>query len=91
VTASGGCNDYWNNEGDDFFQWFPSDTDLFEDPLFCDAEALWFELRENSPCAPGVTEGCGQIGVSGVGCGTVSVEPRSWGRIKALFREEDRP
>jgi hypothetical protein len=90
--VGGGCNDYWNNEGGDFFyEWFPSETDLFEDPLFCDAEALWFELRENSPCAPGVTEGCGQIGVSGVGCGTVSVEPRSWGRIKALFREEDRP
>jgi hypothetical protein len=90
--VGGGCNDYWNNEGGDFFyEWFPSETDLFEDPLFCDAEALWFELREDSPCAPGVTEGCGQIGASGVGCGAVSVESRSWGRIKALFREEDRP
>ncbi len=56
------------------------------DPLFCDVTTGDFTLREGSPCAPPGAGGCGRIGAFGVGCGTVSVDRDTWGRIKARHR-----
>lgn len=88
---SGGCNDYWANEGGDFFFWEPIATDFFEDPRYCAPRDLDFTLQQDSPCAPGNTPGCAQVGAWGVGCGTVSMEPSTWGRIKGMYRQEEQP
>jgi predicted outer membrane repeat protein len=59
------------------------------DPLFCDAAAGDLTLSSESPCLPGNhPDGadCGLIGALGQGCGTVSVESKSWGEIKGLYR-----
>ncbi len=59
------------------------------DPLFCDAAAGDFTLSSQSPCLPGNhPDGadCGLIGAFGQGCGSVSVEPSSWGAIKEMYR-----
>jgi hypothetical protein len=85
---SGSCNGFWNNAGG-VGDYAVSPTDLFLDPLFCDAAALDFTLSENSPYA--TTGVCGQVGAHGVGCGSVRVESISFGRIKSLYRQEARP
>jgi predicted outer membrane repeat protein len=56
------------------------------DPLFCDLAAQDYTLQSSSPCAPMNSGGCGLIGALDVGCGTVSVESKSWGQIKGLYR-----
>jgi hypothetical protein len=86
LQPSGGCNDYWDNpqgniEGYDLYP-----TDIFVDPLFCDPENEDWHLTKGSPCLPEGSGACGLIGAFGVGCGTVSVERSSWGRIKELYR-----
>jgi len=58
------------------------------DPLFCGAGNYY--LRADSPCAPGNhPDGfdCGLIGPLPVGCGTVSVQTKSWGAVKALYKK----
>jgi len=64
-----------------------SDT-LHRDPLFCDALGFDWTLCEDSVCA-GANNAWGErLGAEDVGCvacGT-SVEPTTWGSIKALFR-----
>ena len=57
------------------------------DPLFCGPNTYY--LHSDSPCAPGnQPDGidCGLIGPLPVGCGAVSVEMRTWGSIKAMYR-----
>jgi hypothetical protein len=58
------------------------------DPLFCGTGNYY--LRSDSPCAPGNhPDGhneCGLIGPLPVGCGTVAVEEKTWGGVKAIFR-----
>jgi len=58
------------------------------DPIFCDPDNGNYHLYSNSPCAPGNSnsDGCGLIGAYGVGCGPSSVEAKSWGRIKGMYR-----
>jgi hypothetical protein len=85
-NAGSGCNLYWNNEGGDISGGDPFPTDIWADPLYCDPENLDFTVAANSPCLPGATPGCGQIGAWGQGCGGVSIEATSWGRIKSLYR-----
>jgi hypothetical protein len=78
-----GCNIFWENEGGDFAPigtWTPAPTDIFADPQFCDHVNEDLTLRSTSPGAP-ENPGCGAIGASGVGCGPVPVEDRSWGWI----------
>jgi hypothetical protein len=83
----GGCNVIYGNAAGDFFEeWTPFATDLFLNPQFCDPLSLDFTVHTASPCAPGNTPGCGQIGAHGVGCGQVSVEAASWAKIKSLYR-----
>jgi Right handed beta helix region len=82
-----GCNLLWDNTSD-YFQW-PAGamaTDVHADPEFCDPEHLDFTVKDTSPAAPANSGECGQIGAFGVGCGSVSVEPSTWGRIKSSFR-----
>jgi len=57
------------------------------DPQFCGASAGNYYLQEDSPCVDGPGGGWGLIGALPVGCGAVSVEPTSWGRIKAIYDE----
>jgi hypothetical protein len=57
------------------------------DPLFCGSGNYY--LREDSPCASGNhPDGidCGSIGPLPVGCRTVKVEHKTWGQVKALYR-----
>ncbi len=84
-----GCNVFWDNPSGHFSGYTPQPTDRIADPLFCEADAGVFTVREGSPCLPGGVPGCGQIGAWGEGCGIVSVQPTSWGRIKNLYREGD--
>jgi predicted outer membrane repeat protein len=41
---------------------------LTSDPIFCDASAGDYSLRDDSPCADANSPVCGQIGALGVGC-----------------------
>jgi hypothetical protein len=59
------------------------------DPEFCDIPADDYTVRNTSPCAEENSPVCGQIGAYGIGCGTVSVEPTSWSRVKSWYREEE--
>jgi hypothetical protein len=82
-----GCNVFWDNEGGDIYgDWNPGLPDIFADPEFCDPEAGGFTVHPTSPCLAKNSGGCGNIGAFGVGCGTVSIESRSWGRVKSLYR-----
>jgi len=59
------------------------------DPMFCGVGN--YLLQSDSPCAPGNHpdgyNNCGLIGPLPVGCGNVPVEHRSWGSVKAMYRE----
>jgi hypothetical protein len=81
-----GCNVVYGN-GSNAICGGDQGTNLFVDPLFCDAAAHDFELAANSPAIGG---SCGTIGAGLVACpahgiGTV-VEPVSWTRLKVLYR-----
>lgn len=87
LGGDSGCNVIWDNEGGDFGgDWTPGLPDIFADPEFCDPEAGDFTVQPTSPCLAENSGGCGNIGAFGVGCGTVSIESRSWGRIKGSYR-----
>jgi hypothetical protein len=78
------CNVYWNNPEGIGIPLSPTDREV--DPLFCDPAIYDLTLRTGSPCLPADPLGCGLIGALGEGCGTVSVESKSWGQIKGLYR-----
>ncbi len=61
------------------------------DPLFCDVAAHDLRVDAASPNLPGnPANTCGTlIGCFGQGCDS-PVEARSWGRIKAIYREVPR-
>ena len=57
------------------------------DPLFCDPENGDYSVQECSPCRGAALDG-GVSGAFDVGCPCASlVEMRSWGAVKALFRQ----
>ena len=59
-------------------------------PEFCGVEGSGnYYLQSDSPCAEGNTPylPCGQVGPLPVACGPVDTEARSWGEIKAMYRE----
>ena len=78
------CNVFWDNP--DGIGIPLGATDIEADPLFCSPETGNFTVQGNSPCLPGHFGNCGLIGVYGEGCGAVSVDPTSWGKIKSLYR-----
>jgi len=84
-TVTSECNVFWENEGG-VGHLVPGPTDREVDPLFCDPVTGDFTVAENSPCLPAYSGGCDLIGVYGIGCEEISVDPTSWTRTKALFR-----
>lgn len=87
VAPTVSCNVYWDNEIFDQGVWPVSATDLFVDPRLCGPAAEDFTLQATSPCAAENHPTCGQVGAFGVGCDTVGVEPTTWARVKAAFRQ----
>jgi hypothetical protein len=77
---------FWSNPGGNFIGYVPSPSDLFVDPLLCDPVGGDFHLMTGSPCLPENSGACGLIGAFGHGCGVVSFEARSWGKLKAAYR-----
>ena len=85
-SAGSGCNVFWDNEYGAGVELTP--TDVVADPQYCDPATGDYHVRSNSPCPPEHSpEGCGSIGALGLGCGVLGVESKSWGRIKADYRE----
>jgi hypothetical protein len=81
------CNDSWGNDVN-WKGFDPSGTNgnISVPPLYCNAPLDDFRVAVNSPLLPQNNE-CGvPIGAFGVGCGTVSIESMSWGRIKGQYR-----
>jgi parallel beta-helix repeat protein len=69
---------------------FWADLNFSQPPEFCGPGAGNLFLQSDSPCAPGNApiEGCDElIGALPVGCGTSPVEHKTWGHIKAMYRE----
>lgn len=85
AIVSSACNVYWSNPSGSGMAL--SATDRVADPLFCDSEVEDLTLRVGSPCLAEDALGCGLIGAFEMGCGAISVEPMTWGRIKAAYRE----
>jgi hypothetical protein len=86
TTVPSSCNVFWNNADGDYEGLELSSTDRLVDPLFCDPSMDDLRLAGDSPCLPANSAGCGRIGALGHGCGPVSLESRSWGSIKAIYR-----
>jgi hypothetical protein len=83
------CNVFFaNSVGNATFPLSP--TDLPADPMFCDAAAKDFTVNVGSPCLPanGHPSCTGPIGAWGEGCGTIAVDPATWGKLKSNFRSE---
>ncbi|MBM4118607.1 hypothetical protein FJ251_12900 [bacterium] len=82
------CSDVWGNVGGDFIDFADPtgiDGNISADPRFCSAQPDDFTLQANSPCAP-ANNTCGVLmGLYGVDCDSVSVQPRSWGGIKSMY------
>ncbi|GJM43954.1 MAG: hypothetical protein DHS20C21_07960 [Gemmatimonadota bacterium] len=88
VTLDSGCNLFWGNTEN--YSFWPEEatlTDIVADPEFCNPGLLDFAVRDSSPASSAHSGGCGQIGAHGVGCGSVSIKPTTWGRIKNSYRE----
>jgi predicted outer membrane repeat protein len=84
------CCDVYGNSGGDWTGCIAGQSgiggNISLDPLFCGGGDIdeAYALREDSPCI--AAGGCGQIGKWGVGCAGSAVEARSWGAIKARYR-----
>jgi predicted outer membrane repeat protein len=90
-SATLSCCNVWDNDGGDYTGYCLEGQENINgnfsvDPLFCDPENGDFTIQSDSPCAPPGVTGCGLVGALPVGCGPISVEPKSWARVKANFR-----
>jgi len=83
VTLNYSCA-YGNAPGDNL----PHSPDdyIIADPLFCDVTADDLTLAQNSPCLPGNNPWNSLIGSQDEGCVDSTIEERTWGSIKALYR-----
>jgi Right handed beta helix region len=91
ATADLRCCDVFGNQGGDWVGCIADQSDrdgnLSADPLFCRPRLFDYQISSASPCAAAnAPSGCGQIGARAVGCSIVSVEPSTWGRMKAMWR-----
>ena len=83
------CNVFWANPEGHAVGFTLDSTDLIADPEFCNATANDFTVQSSSPCLPENSPACtALIGAWPSGCGAVSVESKSWGRIKADYRSK---
>lgn len=86
------CSDVFGNSLGDALCGTDAGGNFSRDPEFCASDpvgTLNFTLQADSPCLPehhpsGAS--CGTIGAQRSGCGTVSVEQRTWGNVKGLYR-----
>ena len=90
-AADGDCNVFWQNSAGDFGAYLSGPSDQFIDPEFCDIPNDDYTVRSTSPCTEENSPTCGQIGAFPVGCGTVSVTPMTFSRIKAAYRDGGQP
>ena len=91
MAVVGECNVFYANQDGDAQGYTLRESDRVVDPQFCDVAGADWTLRPESPCLPEDSQGCDRIGAFGVGCGTVSVTPTTFGRIKAAYRDGGRP
>jgi hypothetical protein len=77
-------NDVWGN-GQNYWSVIPGAHDISANPMFCEPSADNYFLDSLSPCYK-TGEMNTDMGALGVGCGASSVEPASWGAIKAMYR-----
>jgi hypothetical protein len=79
------CNVIYRNNGDEICSG-DQGNNLWEDPLFCNANHLDFGLAANSPAAIGP---CGPVGARPVSCPAQGVETATtrldWGQVKQLY------
>jgi hypothetical protein len=85
------CTNLWGNAGGDWdgclAAFLGHDGNFSADPRYCDPGDGNLSLQSDSPCGPDLSPtGCGLVGALDVGCGTVSLEPLGWGRLKSLYR-----
>ncbi len=89
------CVDIWGNASGDWVGCISGQANEAEnlsvDPQFCDPQGGRFTLQSGSPVALPGSPVCGLIGAFPVGCGTVSVTPTTFGRIKAAYRDGGQP
>jgi hypothetical protein len=76
-------NDVWGNTTN-YHSITQGSSDISADPLFCGPYTNLY-IDAMSPCAGGGENGT-YIGAFKVGCGVSSVQSKSWGSIKALYR-----
>jgi hypothetical protein len=88
AVLTGGCNVFWDNPDGEAIGYTLAATDRIIDPQFCGADTGNFTVTTLSPCLPEHSQGCGQIGARGWGCEPISIDPMSWGEIKAGYRRE---
>lgn len=84
------CNDSWGNSGVDWIGFLDPTGDergnISAAPFYCSPSTGDFRPGCNSPLVPHNSP-CGRpIGALPQGCGIVSVQPSSWGRIKLRYR-----
>ena len=83
------CNDAWGNRLDNWYN-LPDltgvDGNFSEAPRYCDPEGGEFTLSASSPLLPWNNDCSELIGAFSQGCAAVSLEPTSWGLIKARYR-----
>lgn len=81
-----GCNIFYRNGNDDTICSGNQGTNLFQDPLFCAVEHLFFGIAADSPATGG---SCGTVGAQPVSCPAQGVETavteRHWGQVKSLY------
>jgi hypothetical protein len=78
----------WQNVGGDGVgacpDWWQSDGNLVDNPYFCNPEGGDFTVAVNSPA---MTHPAAPLGAYSLpGCGRVSVQSLTWGRLKSLYR-----
>jgi hypothetical protein len=88
VVTGGGCNVFWDNPDGEAIGYTLASSDRIIDPQFCAPDSGDFTVTTLSPCLPAHSQGCGQIGARGWGCEPISIDPKSWGEIKAGYRQE---
>ncbi len=92
ATPTFSCNDVYGNDGTQYggvTDPTGSDGNISVDPIFCDAVAGDYTLRDDSPCHVDNAGACGQIGALGQGCtqGT-GVEDGPGDAVPTAFRVE---